>query len=135
MKIELNKVYRARNGTQWKVIFIKESENLIACVNRKHDEIHFWFISGYYSRSGEANNRDLVELIGDDFIEEKKPRYFEFEGWIGESPAETTSICPYFTLNKVFGYDVSSFVDDVTFLDKHRNKTSKWRVTMQEIIE
>jgi hypothetical protein len=114
MKLELNKVYRARNGTEWMVICIVNEPstvffNEVIIVNRMQDEYNKCRENGRQIL-GANNSEDLIELVGDDFTENL--RAFEFNGILIEIIED---------INRVRNHD---FV---------RNKVSKWEVIMKEL--
>jgi hypothetical protein len=77
MKLELNKVYKDKEGNQWKTVLYKEGyARPFTAVNKAQD------CDACYRENGlctvNESERDLIELVGDDFKEE--PMRIEFEG-------------------------------------------------------
>lgn len=66
MELELNKVYRARDGSEWKIICKNIPQNFLMVVNSKQDTIKSLTGNGSYWVSRE-HELDLIKLIGDDF--------------------------------------------------------------------
>ncbi len=66
MKLEIDKVYRARNGTEWKVVCI-DVFNKSTVINKQQDNSHFLSSSGKFRGILNECDEDLIELVGDDF--------------------------------------------------------------------
>jgi len=72
MKLELNKVYKDTEGTQWKICCIREGKDpryKSACgVNKEQNDWKFWSEDGVYC--DERTPYNLIELVGDGFVED-----------------------------------------------------------------
>lgn len=77
MKIELNKVYRARNGTEWKIVC--RALNHFVLVNKDQFNYSIVHHNGRYGEEGDEDHQDdLIELVGDDFeLDEKIKKEIE----------------------------------------------------------
>jgi hypothetical protein len=70
MKIELNKVYRARNSTEWKVACELRTDTGLYAINKKQDQILLFSYDGVCCALDSFGAYDLIELVGDDFTED-----------------------------------------------------------------
>ena len=125
MKFELNKVYRATDGTEWKVVCINV-DSYTAFVNKESND----FLTYY---EGEIGGHDLIELVGEDFTEIKEPREFKFEGVLIEYEG-----CPQeqFAISEALGKFCSYLYINEEYVKKiSTGKISKWEVTMKEILK
>ena len=69
---------------------------------------------------------------------EPKPRKFEFEAFIGEKPDDKRLIFQEFCTDKAFGHGTTGLYSDRKYVEEYRNyfnKISKFKITMEEILE
>ena len=71
MVLELNKVYKARNGAQWKVVCLNTNANSLCSsvlVNKPQNDYRECDYRGRFFKTS-TNPHDLIELVGDEFTE------------------------------------------------------------------
>ncbi len=127
MKLELNKVYKDREGNQWKTVLYKEGfSSPFLAVNKKQNESRTYMLDGY-----RANNLEhtLIELVGDEF--KKEPFKIEFEGSI---------LCSDSTWNRetitIAAHKKPDFDFEITkALHKIGTGVYNCKITIEEIIE
>ena len=140
MKLELNKVYRARNGTEWKIILqpIVRSDGNFMGINKDQDYFNFFTKEGLHRDIINKEEYNLIELVGDEFIEDeaqrsKKLREFKFIGYIYENE-ETSDLVETFSIPNKLGHDSSAFyIASNPFGLEGKIIYSKWEVTMKEL--
>lgn len=124
MKFELNKVYRARDSTEWKVVCM-HGENIGVFVNKNADD--------YFTNDPDREaNYDLIELVGDDFTSPvKELREVTFEAYLREyEPGD--GVDEDFAVNKALKIGCTHFYSDTKYFFKS-GTISKWEVTMKEL--
>jgi transcriptional regulator with XRE-family HTH domain len=112
MKLELNKVYRARNGTEWKVVCISYdavhnpdvNNPPIIAINKEQDKSSRWYLEGNYSSDKEKDKYDLIELVGEEFTPVKDAekmklltnieKLLSLKGWSQADLAKITGLTP-----------------------------------------
>lgn len=142
MKVKLNKVYRAKNGQEFKIfcaVMGDEGQITYISTNKNQNEMLRFYEDGlckdYY-----GEEYDLIKLVGDEFSEigVKKLREFKFKGYLQEfkSKADNTNC-----IENVLGHDVTHLY---TSIDSLRDdypisqflgceNISKWEITMKEL--
>lgn len=88
---------------------------------------------------------DYPEFLLDDdcslfkeYIPLLKPRKFEFEAFIGEKPDGRRLLFQELCTDKVFGHETTGLYSEKKYLEdyiNYFNKISKFKVTMEEILE
>jgi hypothetical protein len=127
MKLELNKVYKDREGNQWKTVLYKEGfSSPFMAVNKNQNESRTYTLDGYCTNNLE---HQLVEVIGDDFKEE--PFKIEFEGSILYSEStwnqETITVAAHKKAD--FNFEIAKS------LHKFGIKPHNCKITIEEIVE
>jgi len=130
MKLELNKVYKDREGNQWKTVLYKENyARPFTAVNKAQDCDACYRENGLWTVN--ESERDLVELIGDDF--KKEPFKIEFNGRILSSESDRTvgqeTICIAANRKPFFDFEISRAVY------KFGENVHNCKITIEEIIE
>jgi len=131
MKLELNKVYRARNSTEWKII-CNDDGICYHGINKKQDRIEIFWPN---TDGSKGIDYDLIELVGDDFTEIKEPRNFQFEGYISEQCCQITDEGRI--INRLLDRSCSPIMSTEygarDFSTNPNDIISKWKITMEEL--
>jgi hypothetical protein len=133
MKFELNKVYRSRDGEQWKVVCVEPVNGKLLVVNKIQDSSNWLTSEGKYRNLYDfESGYDLLEFVRDDFTEDKPLRSFKFEGYLNERQDMGPQV--YDSVQQTLGYFATIFFTDLIYLRKNGPyKNSKWEVTMKEL--
>jgi len=140
-KEDIGLVFKSRDGNEWKLVAFLDVPKIefhslykiIAISNKRSDPSKFT-INGDFDADDKCEH-DLVSFVGPDFTEDKKLRKFEFEAYLSELPnVEFTS---QLAISKELGHACGSLFTekkDAILSIFEKNTTSKWKVTMQELV-